>query len=130
MPKLIAHTFILRSALVVAGLFGCFSLAKAEGNAGTPDSEIQIGKIETYKSEGQAKLRCGRDTVVWADRYAGYIYFPREAEYGRSPQGSFACLNNAKNSNYWTTGPMSSMGKGHGPGRNFPFTPIPLPPTS
>ncbi len=130
MPTRTAHTITLRSALVVAALVGCSGSARADGNAGTPDTEIEIGEIKTFTSEGQAKLGCGRDTVVWADRYAGYIYFPRETEYGRTSQGSFACLKNAKDANYWSTGPMSSIAKGHGPGRNFPFTPIPLPPTS
>ena len=124
------HTILLRSALVLSALAGCFRSAHAEGNGGTPDTEIQIGKIEIFKSEAQAKLGCGKDTVVWADRYAGYIYFPREAEYGHTAQGAFACLSKATDANYWTSGPMSSMGRGHGPGRNFPFTPIPLPPTS
>lgn len=125
-----ANSVTLWSALVVGALLGFPGPAKAEGNSGKPDTEIQLGEVGTFGSEEQAKRACGRDTVVWADRFAGYIYFPREAEYGRTSQGAFACLKNAEDANYWSTGPMSGMAACHGPGRNFPFTPIPLPPTS
>lgn len=124
------NTVILWSALMVGVTVGFVEPANAEGNAGKPDTEIQIGEVKTFTSEEQAKRACGSDTVVWADRYAGYVYFPREIEYGRTSQGAFACLKSAEDANYWSTGPMSGMAAGHGPGRNFPFTPIPLPPTS
>lgn len=125
-----ANTVALWPALVVVALVGFLAPAKAEGNTGKPDAEIQIGEVKTFTSEAEAKQACGLDPVVWADRYAGYVYFSREGEYGRTPQGAFACLKNAQDANYWSTGPISGMAAGHGPGRNFPFTPIPLPPTS
>lgn len=125
-----ASTVTLWSSVVVVALVGFLEPAKAEGNPGKPDTEIQIGEVKTFTSEEQAKRACGQDTVVWADRYAGYVYFPRETEYRRTSQGAFACLKSAQDANYWSTGPMSGMAAGHGPGRKFPFTPIPLPPTS
>ncbi|MDT7951079.1 MAG: hypothetical protein RQ966_06190 [Acetobacteraceae bacterium] len=97
-----------------------FAAASVGGNDGTPDDELRIGGIKTYPSEEKARLACNKDPVVWADRYAGYIYFPRETQYGRTAQGAFACFDKASKGNYWTTGPMGSIGQGHGPGRQFP----------
>jgi len=117
----------LRIVLVVAAAVAIAVPVRAGGNSGESDANFGIGGIRTFPSEGQAKAACGRDTVVWADRYAGYLYFRREKEYGKTTQGSFTCLKIAQGGNYWSTGPMSSIGRGHGPGRNFPFTPIPSP---
>lgn len=94
--------------------------AHAAGNSGAPDDELEIGAITTYPSEERARAACGKDTVVWADRYAGYYFFKREPQYGHTALGSFACWHNAKKGNYWDTSPMSGMGEGHGPGRQFP----------
>ena len=97
--------------------------ARADGaNSGAPDPEIQIGPITTFASEAAARIACGRDGVVWADRYAGYVYFSREPQYGHTAQGSFACMHDAVAHNYWSTGPLGSMG--HQAGRSFPYTPL------
>jgi hypothetical protein len=95
------------------------AVAWADGNSGAPDDDLEIGGINTYATETEARSACGGDTVVWADRYAGYYFFPREAQYGHTSQGAFACWHNAKKGNYWDTSPMSSMGEAH-PGRQFP----------
>ena len=113
-----------RTAAGLATVALLLSASVWAANNGAPDTELEIGGITTFDTQADARTHCGRDTVIWADRYAGYIYFPREPQYGRSEQGAFACLHDALNSNYWTTGPLSSMAKGHGPGRVFPFTPI------
>lgn len=94
--------------------------ARAGDNDGAPDEDLRIGGIKTYPTQDLARLACHDDPVVWADRYAGYIYFPREDEFAHTRQGAFACFHNARKGNYWTTGPMSSIGDGHGPGRQFP----------
>ncbi len=112
-------------ALVLLMSGGVSRVAWAAGNSGAPDPELRIEGLRTFGSEQQAKAGCGSDVVVWADRYAGYLYFRREAEYGRTGQGAFACLKQAEGAHYWSTGPMSSIAGGHGPGRTFEFPPAP-----
>jgi hypothetical protein len=34
--------------------------------------------------------------------------------------GAFACLQDMKGANYWSSSPMGSIGEGHGKGRVFP----------
>jgi hypothetical protein len=113
----------LRSGLLIGVIFLVSPAARAgSGNSGKPDPDLMIGAITTYASEKEARASCGRDPVVWADRYAGYYYRPNEKEYGNRGEGSFACLHDAKKGNYWDTSPLSSMVHEHG--RTFPFTPI------
>lgn len=107
-----ASAFIL--ALVISGA------AWAAGNPGQADNELEFGAIQTFSSESEAKGGCGRDPVVWADRYAGYYYYPREGKYGKTSDGAFACLTDAKGANYWSTSPMGGIAAGHGVGREFP----------
>ncbi len=117
--------------LLLAVALACSSVsgARADGNSGAADPALEIGAIHTYASEAQARASC-RDPVVWADRYAGYFYRRHDKEYAKTAQGSYACQGNALKGNYWGTSPLSSMAKGHGPGRVFPYTPLPQPPTS
>lgn len=120
-----------KAALLVIALVAISAVARADGNSGAADTELEFGTIKTYRTESEAKASCGKDTVIWADRYAGYLFFRREKEYARTHYGAFACMSDAQRSNYWSTGPMSSMGQGHGPGRVFPERfPHPAPPTS
>ena len=95
--------------------------ARAE-NSGAADPGLLLGAIPTFGAEDAARLACGRDAVVWADRYEGFAYRPGEAKYGKTPAGSYACRQDAAAGNYWDTDPRSSM-TGH-PGRSFPFTPV------
>ncbi len=95
--------------------------ARAE-NSGVPDPGLLLGMIRTFGAEDAARLACGRDAVVWADRYEGFAYGPGEAKYGKTAAGSYACRQDAAAGNYWDTDPRSSM-TGH-PGRSFPFTPV------
>jgi len=112
-----------RIGLLVGLAFCVASTARAsQGNAGIADPDLLIGSITTYPSETAARLSCKKDPVVWADRYAGYYYWPREKQYGATDQGAFACLHDALKGNYWDTSPMSSMA--HQPGKNFPYTPL------
>lgn len=108
----------------------CLSLAVAwespahAQNSGTADADLLLGEIRTFPTEAAARAACGKDTVVWAERYAGYYFRHDEAGYGTKPQGAFACMHNAREGNYWDTNPMSVMGPSH-PGRNFPYQPLP-----
>ena len=95
--------------------------ARAE-NSGAADPGLLLGKIRTFGAEAVARLGCGKDEVVWADRYEGYFYNPREPKYGKTGAGAYACQQDAAAGNYFSTDPLSTMASR--PGRNFPFTPI------
>lgn len=95
--------------------------ARAE-NSGAADPGLLLGAIRTFGAEDAAQRACGRDSVVWADRYEGFTYGPGEPKYGKTAAGSYACQQDAMAGNYWDTDPRSSMA-GH-PGRSFPFTPV------
>jgi len=94
-------------------------------NSGAADPDLLLGAITTFPTENAAQAGCGKDTVVWAERYGGYYYRRGEAGYGTKALGAFACLHNAWEGNYWDTSPMSIMGPSH-PGRNFPYPGMPL----
>ena len=112
----------MRSAAILTSivLVTLPAAARAGGNSGAADPVLEFGAITTYPSEDQARASCGRDIVVWADRHAGYFFFKREQQYGTTSEGAFACKNNVENANYWSSGPMGGMAKGHGSGRVFP----------
>ena len=92
------------------------------GNSGAADSALLLGPLATYATPDAARLACGRDPVVWADRYEGFYYGPSEPKYGHTASGAYACRQDATRGNYWDTSPLSSMA-GH-PGKSFPFTPV------
>lgn len=95
--------------------------ARAE-NSGAAEPGLLLGAIKTFGAEDAARRACGRDAVVWADRYEGYAYTPQEPKYGKTSTGSYACQQDAAAGNYFDTDPRSSMvGR---PGRSFPFTPV------
>lgn len=116
------RTSVLVSLLLIGSV-----AARADGNSGIPDEKLQIGRLKTFRTEKEALASCRRNSVVWADRYAGYYYFKREKEYGQTAEGAYACSDAADKSNYWGTSPLAGMARGHGPGRKFPFTPLPEP---
>ncbi len=91
-------------------------------NSGAADPGLLLGAIKTFGAEDEARQACGRDAVVWADRYEGFAYESGETKYGKTAAGSYACRRDAAVHNYWDTDPRSSM-TGH-PGRSFPFTPV------
>lgn len=91
-------------------------------NSGAADPGLLLGAIRTFGAEAAARLGCGTDEVVWADRYEGYSYNPREPKYGKTAAGAYACQQDAAAGNYFNTDPLSTMASR--PGRNFPFTPI------
>lgn len=93
-------------------------------NDGRPDPDLLIDELMTYPSVEAAQRACRNDGVVWADRYAGFYYESREAKFGATQDGSYACASAAKKARYWSTDPRASM-DGH-PGRTFPFDPIPF----
>lgn len=110
----------MRAILAVVVLIAMSATARADGNSGEADNDLEFGAITTFLTERQAQSACGSDTVVWADRYAGYFFFRREDKYGKTTQGAYACLKDAERANYWSSGPMGGIAQGHGSGRVFP----------
>lgn len=95
--------------------------ASAE-NTGQEDKALLLGPVPTFATAEQAHRACGKDQVVWADRYEGYYYNSTEPKYAATPNGSYACRMTARQANYWDTSPITDLGS-H-PGRSFPFTPL------
>ena len=118
---------MLRTGIVIALMLIGSGTAWADGNSGAPDEELRIRPLKTFRTEREAQAFCDKDPVIWADRYAGYYYWKRNKEYGRTSEGAYACWHSAEKSNYWDTSPMAGIARGHGPGRVFPFTPFPQP---
>ena len=96
--------------------------AASAGNSGASDPALLLGPIATYATTDAAQRACGRDAVVWADRYEGFYYRPQEPKYGATSSGAYACQHDAMRGNYWDTSPLSSMAGQ--PGKSFPFTPV------
>lgn len=86
--------------------------------AAADPSEIDLGPIPQYLSEALAANACTPDGVVWTDRKTGYYYPKFVREYGKTPRGTFTCLQAAITADYWGWGVISSIG-GH-KGREFP----------
>jgi hypothetical protein len=79
------------------------------GNSGEPDPHFLLGPLTTYGSEDAAIRACGQGQVVWAERYSGFYYLPREKQYGVARQGAFACMKEASDANYWGTDPIAGI---------------------
>lgn len=112
---------IVRFGVAILMLASLGQAAYAE-NSGASDPSLLLDAIKTYGSLEAAQQACGKDHVVWADRYEGYYYESREPKFGTTAFGSYACKQAAQKGNYWDTRPPTSF-SGH-PGRNFPFTPL------
>ena len=84
------------------------------GNSGAVQEQYHLGAIATFATELAAKLACGGDDIVWAERYAGYFYRRDEARYALAPEGADACRKAAYDAGYWGTDLMDSLAKGTG----------------
>jgi hypothetical protein len=78
------------------------SSTKPENNArgtATPPSRSQTVAAPTganqYGSEGQAKLHCPSDTVVWANLSSKIYHFAGTKNYGNTKQGAYMCEKDA-----------------------------------
>ena len=94
---------------MTAGLVLLAAPVAAAGNPGAADIELMLGPIQTYETEREAQAACGRNGVVWAERYAGYYFKSGEQKYGTVPMASFACEKDMADANYWDTDPMSAV---------------------
>ncbi len=113
---------ILTAILKIAVCLVLFASVARAANTGTADPALLLDAIPTYGTEPEARAACGKDKVVWADRYVGYYYLPGEKQFATTQNGAFSCQQAAAKGNYWDTNPLSSM-SGH-PGRNFPYQPL------
>lgn len=107
--------------LSFSALSASVTCVRAE-NSGSADPSLLLRSIPTYTAESEARAACGKDAVVWADRYDGYYYLPDEKQFATTPDGAYACKRAAQGGNYWDTNPLSSM-SGQ-PGRTFPYRPL------
>jgi hypothetical protein len=107
---------------LAAWLTSAAAAPAAAANDGQAAPDLLLGPVPTYPTEAEARSACGKDAVVWADRYAGYYYLPGEAKFGATPDGAYACKKTAAQANYWDTDPRGSM-SGQ-PGRVFPYRPL------
>lgn len=108
--------------LLTVCLFGSGQLAGGVSVGFAADSklEINLAPIEIYSNEADATRQCRPDIVVWADSGNGYFYSRRDAEFGTSPAGAYACMKTALAANYWDRNPFSNM---RDKGRSFPINP-------
>lgn len=115
-------TAILKIAVYLVPSLVLFASVARAANTGTADPALLLDAIPTYGTEPEARAACGKDKVVWADRYVGYYYLPGEKQFATTRDGAFSCQQAAVKGKYWDTNPLSSM-SGH-PGRNFPYQPL------
>ncbi len=100
------------------GVLAAALLVAAAANSGDADEALMLGRLPTYGTEREAEAACGRDAVVWAERYAGYYFGRGEAQYGSAPFGAYACRKDAAAANYWDTDPIGGVTTWHG--KSFP----------
>ena len=114
----------LQIVAVAASLCGAVTAQAAQPEKRLIDDGIHLGPLSTFESEDAARATCAPDAVVWADRRTGY-YYPRfMPEYGRSPDGAFACYQAAQGADYWGFGTGTSMNSRRN--RTFPVSPDPF----
>ncbi|WP_426608791.1 hypothetical protein [Bradyrhizobium sp. McL0616] len=56
--------------------------------------------LTPFRNEAQAQRHCPGDKVVWLDFRKGVYYAKRQKRYGQGFEGSFVCLNEARDSLY------------------------------
>jgi hypothetical protein len=59
-----------------------------------PAATVGLGSAE-FKTEAQAKARCPRDTVVWANLDSKIYHFSGNRDYGNTKEGAYMCEKDA-----------------------------------
>ncbi|SCB32528.1 hypothetical protein GA0061098_100610 [Bradyrhizobium shewense] len=67
-------------------------------SAGT--AEVSATPLTPFRYEAQAQRHCPRDKVVWLDFRKGIYYRMGQKRYGQGFDGSFVCLNEARDGRY------------------------------
>jgi hypothetical protein len=62
--------------------------------------EATAAPLTAFRYEAQAQRHCPSDQVVWLDFRKGVYYRRGQKRYGQGFDGSFVCLNEARDSRY------------------------------
>ncbi|MBB4257419.1 MULTISPECIES: hypothetical protein [unclassified Bradyrhizobium] len=67
---------------------------------GAGAAEVSATPLTPFRYEAQAQRHCPHDKVVWLDLRKGIYYRKGQKRYGQGVDGSFVCLNEARDSRY------------------------------
>lgn len=79
--------------------FGGIALAAAI-MVGAGAAEVSATPLTPFRYEAQAQRHCPHDKVVWLDFRKGVYYGKGQKQYGQGFDGSFVCLNEARDGFY------------------------------
>ena len=63
-------------------------------------AELSALPLTPFRDEAQAQRHCPGDKVVWLDFRKALYYAKGQKRYGQGFEGSFVCLNEARDSLY------------------------------
>jgi hypothetical protein len=63
-------------------------------------ADVSALPLTPFRDEAQAQRHCRGDKVVWLDFRKGVYYAKGQKRYGQGFDGSFVCLNEARDSLY------------------------------
>jgi len=66
----------------------------------TGTADVSALPLTPFRDEAQAQRHCPVDKVVWLDFRKGVYYAKGQKHYGQGFDGSFVCLNEARDSLY------------------------------
>ncbi|MCK1384989.1 hypothetical protein [Bradyrhizobium sp. 21] len=67
---------------------------------GCSGDEVSATPLTPFRYEAQAQRHCPHDQVVWLDFSKGVYYGKGQKRYRQGADGSFVCLNEARDSFY------------------------------
>jgi hypothetical protein len=65
-----------------------------------PPTGHSAAQVSLYKTESDAKSRCGSDDVVWANPGSHALHDPGTKYYGKTKQGGYVCKSVAIKAGY------------------------------
>lgn len=79
---------------------GRLALASAGIVLGAGVAKVSATPLTPFRYEAQAQRHCPGDKVVWLDFRKGVYYRKGQKLYAQGFDGSFVCLNEARDSRY------------------------------
>ena len=67
---------------------------------GAGSAEVSASSLTPFRYEAQAQRHCPHDKVVWLDFRKGIYYRKGQKRYAEGFDGSFVCLNEARDGLY------------------------------
>ena len=91
---------MLAAALLVAAPLTAVHSETAPPAAGTKKPAAKKAALaeNQYASEGDAKSRCGADTVVWMNLSSKIYHAAGTRDYGKTKRGAYMCRTDADKS--------------------------------